>query len=119
MIFTFCLQADYIRWFYDYEKAHQVARKENKELMVLLVEKIDKPLMLSTFMNQAYIKTINERYIGVIIKKDEGESYPIELLYTMQYPSLFILDKYELCVCEALRGDINSDRLNAYLKECD
>ena len=119
VIFTLSVQADYIRWFYDYEKAHQVAREQNKPLMVLLVEKIDPRMISSTFMNQKYIKAINEKYISVIVKKNQESSYPVELLYATEYPSVFILDKYELYVCEALRGDINSDRLSAYLKKCD
>lgn len=108
-----------MKWFSNYEKAHQEALKQNRFLMVLLVEKIDRELMLATFMNQDYIQTINEKYISVIVQKDQKASYPIELLYTVEYPSLFFLDRYELYRCEALEGLIDPERLRARLKVCD
>ena len=113
------LEASYIKWYSDFDKAHQEALKTDKSLLILLVNKMDKKLLLESFMNQDYIEKINEKYIAVLIKKDQESSYPIEMLFTTQYPSLFILNKHELFVCEALRGDLSADRLKAYLQECD
>jgi len=118
-IFVLSLHAEYVRWFLDYEKAHQEALKQNKSLMVLLLIKSDDTLVEKLFINQNYVPSINENYITVVVKKDQEGSYPIELLYTLEYPTLFLLDKHELYSCEALRGEVNPERLNAYLNRCD
>ncbi len=113
------LNADYVRWFYAYDKAHQEALRTDKDIFILLVDKLDKNLLKESFMNQNYIEHINKNYVPVLIKKDQKSSYPIEMLFTTHYPSLFILDKYELYVCEALRAEVSADRLNVYLQECN
>ncbi len=113
------LNADYVKWFFDYNKAHQEALKTEKQLFILLLDTSDNKLLKESFMNQDYISQINKKYIPVLIKKEQKSSYPIEMLFTTQYPSLFILDKYELYVCEALRGEVSADRLNVYLQECN
>jgi len=40
------------------------------------------------------------------------------MLYTLEYPSLFILDNRELFVCEPIRGNVTPDKLKSYLEEC-
>ena len=113
------VEAEHVRWFGNFEKAHQEALKTDKFLFVLLVEEFDSMLLKKSFMNQSYIKELNEKYISVLIKKDQKESYPIEMLYTTEYPSVFILDKHELYICDALRADLSAARLKAYLQKCN
>jgi hypothetical protein len=67
-------------------------------------------------MNQKYIDTINEKYISVLIIKDQKSSYPIEMLYTFTYPSLFFLDENELFIHEPLRGDITPEKLKLIMQ---
>ncbi|MCD6191642.1 MAG: thioredoxin family protein [Sulfurimonas sp.] len=115
------LNASHISWYGNFDKAHQAAIKENKKLMVLLIKKDCKPCQYSiktTFLNQPYIKDINDNYISVIVTKNQKESYPIEMLYTFEYPTLFFLDNRELFVCEPLIREVTPERLKNHLKLC-
>jgi thioredoxin-related protein len=113
--------ANHVSWQSNFDKAHQQALKENKKLMVLLIKK-DCPECIkaikTTFINQPYIDKINREFISVLITKDQKSSYPIEMLYTFQYPSLFFLDNRELFVCEPIRGGVTPNKLNSYLEQC-
>ena len=116
------LNASHVSWYGNFDKAHQAALKENKKLMVLLIEKDCKSCqeaIKTTFINQPYIKEINDSFISVIVTKNQKESYPIEMLYTFVYPTLFFLDNRELFVCKPIRGEITPDKLKSYLKRCD
>ena len=116
------LNANHVRWYGNYDKAHKAALKENKKLMVLLINKDCKPCQESiktTFINQPYIDEINEKYISVIVTKNQKESYPIEMLYTFTYPTLFFLDNRELFVCKPIRGKVTPERLKNHLKLCN
>jgi hypothetical protein len=115
------LQANHVNWYGNFDKAHQQALKENKKLMVLLIKKDCAPCIdtiKNTFMNKLYVNKINDEFISVMITKDQKSSYPIEMLYTFEYPSLFFLDNRELFVCEPIRGSVTPDKLESYLEEC-
>ncbi|WP_373035623.1 thioredoxin family protein [Sulfurimonas sp.] len=120
-LFLSMLHANHVSWYGDFDKAHQQALKENKKLMVLLIKKDCVPCkeaIKDAFINKPYIDKINDEFISVIITKDQKSSYPIEMLYTLEYPSLFFLDNRELFVCEPIRGDVTPDKLESYLEEC-
>ena len=115
------LSATHVRWYGNFDKAHQVAIKEDKKLMVLLIEKDCSPCQESiktAFINQPYIDEINDSFISVIVTKNQKESYPIEMLYTFTYPTLFFLDNRELFVCKPIRGEVTPERLKNHLKLC-
>ena len=117
------LEANNIWWHSNFDEAHHKAVKSSKKLMVFLIEKDsphNKNILINTFMNKDYIDSINEEYISVIVTKDQRAAYPIELLYTIDYPSVFFLDNLEIYLCEALRGhgSISPDRLRTHLEEC-
>lgn len=115
------LNANHVSWQGDFEKAHKQALKENKKLMVLVLEKdcnSCKETIKTTFINQSYIDIINHEFISIIITKDQKSSYPIEMLYTYAYPTLFFLDNKELFVCKPLRGDVTPDKLKTHLELC-
>ncbi len=115
------LNASHVSWYGNFDKAHQAAIKENKKLMVLLIEKDCKSSQESiktTFINQPYIEEINDNFISVIVTKNQKESYPIEMLYTFVYPTLFFLDNRELFVCKPIRGEVTPERLKTHLKSC-
>ena len=68
---------------WNYEKVHQKALKENKQLLILLVQKDNstcQELTPKVFINQEYIEKINEKFISVIVTKGQKFPYPIELL---------------------------------------
>ncbi len=121
-ILAFTLNANHINWHGSFDRAHQQAIKENKKLMVLLIKKDCnecKRTIIETFTNQPYIKEINDNFISIIVTKNQKESYPIEMLYTFTYPSLFFLDNRELFVCEPIRGEVTPERVKNHLKQCD
>jgi thioredoxin-related protein len=118
MILT--LNAEHVSWYSNFDKAHQEAVEQKKGLMVLLIQKnclTCKEVIQSTFMNQDYIYKINTRFIAVLITKGQKSSYPIEMLYTSTYPSLFFLDSNELFLYQPLIGDITPDKLKSLLSE--
>jgi len=107
LLFTTLLQAEHVRWQGDYEKAREEAVKEKKFLMVLLIE--DEcteciEMLRVTFRDQPYVKGLNERYISVLVRRGQKESYPIELLYATTYPSLFFLTSKETFEREPITG---------------
>ncbi len=121
LLTTLSLNASSISWRGDYEKAHQEALSQNRSTLILLVEKNSKTtskLIQETFMNQKYIAWINKKFICVLITKGQKSSYPIELLYTLEYPTLFFLDRYELYSCPSISGGISAQNLSKKLKEC-
>ncbi len=118
---TLTLNATHVSWYGDFDTAHQEALKQNKMLLVLFIQKNSltcKEAIQKSFLNQEYIDNINEKFISVLITKGQKSSYPIEMLYTSIYPSLFLLDKNELFICEALKGEITPKRVKSYLKQC-
>ena len=120
LLFTLNLNASHINWQSNFDKAHQRALKEHKNLLVLLIEKNSlesQEVLRTTFMNQAYISRLNREFIAILVTKGQKKSYPIEMLYTFTYPSLFFLDSHELFVHEPIRGNINPKRVKSALKE--
>lgn len=87
------LFASQISWYGDYDKALNQARKEHKNLMVLLIRdnsKTAKSVLKRVFMNQAYIKQISKNFISVIVIYKKSV-YPIEMFYTTNFPRLFFV----------------------------
>ena len=112
------LFAAHISWMSNYDKAHKRAVSENKKLMILLLEEQspqNSELLKESFMNQVYIKSLNNEFISVLIIKDQLVSYPIENLFTTHYPTLFFLDKQELFFAPPLILDINPESIKAHL----
>ncbi len=112
------LYSSHISWQSSYEKAHKQAKKTNKKLLILIFEKHEeknRQLLQSVFMNQIYIDKVNQHYVCVLIIKDQKESYPIENLFTIQYPALFFLDDYELFYGPPLLGNITPQTLKTHL----
>lgn len=121
LFLSLTLSANHVRWFSNYEDAHKEALKQNKHLMVLLIEKdchTCQDSIQTTFMNKAYIDEINREFIPVLVSKEQKQSYPIEMLYTLTYPTLFFLDKYELYSCEPIRGEITPKVVKNHIQQC-
>ena len=119
LLLLLTLDANHINWHGDFDKAHKKSIKENKKLMVLLIEKdcdLSQKTIQTIFMNHPYIDKINSEFISILVTKDQKSSYPIEMLYTYTYPTLFFLDNKELFLYEPIRGDITPDKLKSYLK---
>lgn len=113
------VHASHVRWLSDYEKAHIQALKEQKPLMVLLVKKeceACSKVLTYTFQDQAYIPWINEDFIPVLITKDQRQSYPIEMLYTLTYPAIFFLTPQELFLSDPIFGLISPEAFQKYIE---
>ncbi len=103
------LLANHVHWMGDYDKALQLAHKQNKPLVVLVVKKDSKmcnKILHQQFMNHPYIDTINNTMMAVIVTYEGKLSYPIEMYYTTIFPTLFFVDtKREIFMYEPLYGE--------------
>jgi uncharacterized protein YyaL (SSP411 family) len=107
ILFTLALlSANHISWLGNYDKALEIAKKEHKPLMVLLVKKDCKKcanVIRDNFTNRAEVDILNREYIAVIVTYESKESYPIEALYSTTFPTLFFIDsKSELLLKEPI-----------------
>ncbi len=113
------VHASHIHWLGDYEKARKQALREQRPLMVFLVEK-DCPectkMLTSTLKDQTYIPWINENFVTILITKDQVQSYPIEMLYTLTYPALFFLTPKELFLSDPIIGPIDPQAFEEYIR---
>jgi len=104
-----------IRWYGDYEKALILAKKQNKDLFVVVVSsncKICKDDFSTIFLDIDVVNYINNRYISIIVTKEFQLDYPIELYYTTQYPSYFFASsKDEVFLKNPHYGQISKDSL--------
>ena len=86
------LFANNISWYASYDKALEQAHKEKKNLMILITSNKNKnsnKILSKYFLSQDYIDYINKNFISVLVTVEYKTSYPIELFYTTQFPSLF------------------------------
>lgn len=121
-LLSISLSANHVNWYSNFEDAHKEALRQHKEMMVFLITgecSTCKDVLVKTFMNNGYIDRINENFISVIVTKDQKQSYPIEMLYTLTYPALFFLNEQELFSCEPLEGVITPQILENHLKKCN
>ncbi len=114
-LLTFCANAFMVEG--SYKKAHTKALKTGKSLVVFLTKKNCPQcnVELAKLIHNEDISLAMSKYaVFVIVRQGQKESYPIEMLYTIQYPALFILDENELVKCNvsAVKFDIK------YIVQC-
>lgn len=81
-----------ISWYSSYDKALEIAQKEKKNMMLFIASTKDNnsnEILKKYFLNQDYIEYINKNFISVLITVEHKTSYPIELFYTTNFPSIF------------------------------
>ena len=109
LFFTFFTYANHVHWLGDYDTALQLAHKEHKPLLVLVVKHKDplsNTIIKNYLMNHTYVDTINEKMVAVIVTYEGRTSYPIEMYYTRVFPTLFFVDSSrELFLREPLYGE--------------
>ena len=114
-LLTLATYANHVHWMGDYDKALQLAHKEDKPLVVLVVKKDSKmcnKILYQQFMNHPYIDTINDTMIAVMVTYEGKLSYPIEMYYTTVFPTLFLVDtKSEMFISEPLYGEEIKDNM--------
>jgi len=115
-LLTLGIYANQVHWLGNYATALQLAHKEHKPLLVLVVKHKD-PLsniiIKNHFMNHAYVDSINQKMVAVIVTYEGRSSYPIEMYYTRVFPTLFFVNtQTETFMREPLYGEqIKSDIL--------
>lgn len=83
-----------ISWYSSYDKALEIAQKEKKNMMLFIASSKDKnsnEILRKHFQNQDYINYLNTNFISVLITVEHKTSYPIELFYTTNFPSIFFV----------------------------
>ena len=88
------LSSNNISWYNSYDKALEIAQKEKKNLMLFIVSTKDnnsREILKKYFQNQNYIEYLNTNFINVLITVEHKTSYPIELFYTTNFPSIFFV----------------------------
>ena len=120
--FTLFINADHIHWLGNYDKALQKAQKEHKPLMVLLVKKACSScndVIKNCFMEQEYVRLLNQKFVSVIVTYEGRESYPIEMFYSTIFPTLFFVNSQtEGFLSEPLYGkSIDENTIENILKE--
>ena len=81
-----------ISWYSSYDKALEISQKEKKNMMLFIASSKDKnsnEILRKHFQNQDYINYLNTNFISVLITVEHKTSYPIELFYTTNFPSIF------------------------------
>ena len=108
-LFPLFIYANHVQWLGDYDTALQLAHKEHKPLLVLVVKHKDplsNKIIKDHFMNHDYVDVINQKMIPVIVTYEGRSSYPIEMYYTRIFPTLFFVDtKTETFMGEPLYGE--------------
>ena len=113
-----CL-AEPVRWQGKFDRALALSRQSGKPMLVLLIKReceACKEAVATINADAALSRAINTRTVPVVVSK-EYEDYPIELLYTLEFPTLFLLSPDERFAAEPMRGGVSLARLRAWLEE--
>ena len=112
--------ANHIKWHGNYEKALKEAREQNKVLMVLLIKnncQKCKDLVKDIFINKPYIYELNHNVISVIVNIDNKHSFPIEMYWSNEYPTLFFVNSQnEIFIHKPLNDVTQKDIQNILIK---
>jgi hypothetical protein len=108
-LLTIGIYANQVHWLGNYATALQLSHKEHKSLLVLVVKHKDplsNTIIKNHFMNHAYVDSINQKMIAVIVTYKGRSSYPIEMYYTRVFPTLFFVNtETETFMIEPLYGE--------------
>ena len=118
ILFITVVNADYIKWYSDYDRGHKESLKENKNIMLFLSDDSieSKKMFKETFLNKNLIKFINKNYVSIHLPFGTDQ-FPLELYYTLDAPSLFFATNYEIIIGEKITGHISGVKLLKLLKK--
>lgn len=123
LICTTSLFSSSIKWHGDYTKALLSAKKQNKNIMLFLQEKDCgecKKMLKTTLYNQDYIKKINDSYVSIIVERENKISFPIELFYTLTYPTVFFINtEDESFLINPIYGYVSPSKFKEYFFSID
>jgi len=70
-------------------------------------------MLRTTLINQKYIKKINQNFISVIITYEDKNDYPVEMYYSLEFPTLFFVNSIdESFIINPIVGFISSKHMN-------
>ena len=111
----------HIRWRGGYHDALMEAKKNDKILMVLLIKNDClecKNIVKNIFTNKPYIDELNKNIVAVIVNIDNKNSFPIEMYWSNEYPTLFFVNsKDEMFINKPLYKTITKDDIKNILDE--
>jgi thioredoxin-related protein len=111
--------SNHIRWNGNYQNALKEAKKNDKILMVLLIKNDCLEctnIVKNIFTNKPYIDKLNKNIVAVIVNIDNKHSYPIEMYWSNEYPTLFLVDsKNEMFINKPLYKTMTSDDIKNIL----
>ncbi|OHE07846.1 MAG: hypothetical protein A3G74_04360, partial [Sulfurimonas sp. RIFCSPLOWO2_12_FULL_34_6] len=96
ILFSTLAFGEHVRWQSEYDKTLIEAKKENKELLLLIIKKECekcKSVFVDIFNKEEIQEKINQKYLAVVVFFENQNSYPVELFYTQQFPALFFVSK--------------------------
>lgn len=109
------LFSEHIRWRSDFDKALFEAKKEKKEILLLVLKKECaecKNIFAEVFNDKEVQEEVNRKYIAVVAFFEHENSYPIELFYTQAFPTLFFVSsRDESYLQKPIRGYFTKDEL--------
>ncbi|BBG65254.1 hypothetical protein NNO_0551 [Hydrogenimonas sp.] len=110
MMLCSLLEASTIRWYGTFDAALEASRSSGKPMFVVLVERgcgECRQLFVSALRRERIVRLVNGKTIPVIVTK-ENEDYPIELLYTLEYPAIFLLSPREVLLKPPVTGAVDA-----------
>ncbi|WP_456450322.1 thioredoxin family protein [Hydrogenimonas sp.] len=118
LLASLCL-AEPVRWQGKFDRALELCRQSGKPMLVLLIKRgcqTCTEAIARINADEKLAALIQKRTVPVLVTK-EHEDYPIELLYTLEYPTLFFLTPDERFLAEPMRGVPDLFRLRALLEK--
>lgn len=107
LLFIQGIVAEHIRWQSNYEASLQIAKKHNKDILLLILKKEDKK-SITALTDTTLVAIINKKFIPVVVFFENQNSYPIELFYTQTFPTIFFVSKEdESYLKEPLFGNVD------------
>lgn len=118
IFFVSFANAQYIKWYYNYDIGHKEALKQNKNVMLFLKDENQESskMFKETFVDKNLIEFVNKNYVSIQLPFGT-DKFPLELYYTLDSPSLFFATKYEILYGEKFTGYISALELLEILKK--
>jgi hypothetical protein len=121
LLYTSSLNAQNIKWFWDYEVGLKEAKLKQKNIILLLIKKDSlkaQKIFIDIFQDKDIIKDINRDFICILSIFEGKNSYPIELFYTVEFPALFFVSyKDEKYLIKPLYIDISKQDIKNSLEK--
>ena len=118
--FVFWLAAGpMIHWRGDYDRALAESRQSGRPMLVVLVRRHSfrcAEQLRRLGEDAALVRLLNRSFVPVIVTEENG-AYPVELLYSTVYPTIFLLSPRETFLMPPLPGGADPSGVRMRLEE--